>query len=319
MKRTIDYCFKWQRLFSKGKIASPLFLYFFIVNCTKMLISRGTKRFVVVVVRWKEFKDKVSKYNVDKYGLTHFSCPVVQKYGYTNHYDRPSKVCLNGQFFSRYFLEYIHSTFQTISRDKSAAPMISYMHFNTGHTPSGTRIRNVDTNLPNFLIKMAHDPYTITILMADHGHTRTGYGQTVEGRYELFSPSFFMILPYYAAGVLGKDRVAALVENQRRLFTTADIHKALMSLDDPTKGKSQDPNVVGIFAVLPGNRSCVNIPLMPLTRCKCEGQEQSVADNAPKHKWLAEFALGQLNNMIQEQYLKGKRVFVVNSKVLLLK
>lgn len=251
--------------------------------------------------------DKVSKYKTDTFGLTHFSCPVIQKYGFTNHYDRPSKVCLNGKFFSAYFLNYISSLFQTGAKDRTAAPIIAYTHFNTGHTPYGSRIRNVDMSLPDFLLQMAFIPNTLTILMADHGHTRTGYGQTLEGRHELFSPSLFMILPYNAAKMLGKDRVAALVENQRRLFTTADIHRALMSLDNKTRSKSHDPNLAGIFAMLPANRTCADLPLMPLSRCKCEGQEQHVADDAPKQKWLAEFALGQLNNLIQEQYLKGNK------------
>ena len=98
-------------------------------------------------------------------------------------------------------------------------PMISYHHFNTGHVSgTGDRIRNMDSALSEFLIKMAYNPYTVTIVLSDHGHTRTDYSKTFEGRLELFDPMFFMVLPYHAAKLLGQRRVAALVENQGRLF-----------------------------------------------------------------------------------------------------
>ena len=244
---------------------------------------------------------------MDKYGLTHFSCQVCLKYGKTNIYEDPDKVCLNGKFFSSYFLDYIASLYEEIQHNDDAAPMISYTHFNIGHVGfGGDRIRNIDSSLAEFLTRMAYNPYTVTVLLSDHGHTRTRFAKTFEGRLELYDPLLFTVLPYYATKLLGRDRVAALVENQERLFTTADIYQALMSLHDPLKSESRDPKVAGIFAILPGNRSCADLPLMPLTRCKCEGWDEEVAtDNLPKHKWLAEFALGQLNNAIQEQYMKG--------------
>ena len=243
---------------------------------------------------------------IDKYGLTHFSCLVCQKYGYTNHYNDPEKLCLNGKFFSHYFLDYTMAVFAALKNDRNAAPLISYFHFNTGHSYSGTRIRNIDEKLAKFLTRMAFDPYTLTLVMSDHGHKSTLYGQTEEGRRELFDPSLFIILPYDAAELLGKDRVTALVENQHRLFTTADLHRGLMSLVDPTGEDTHNPKNAEIFSVLPTTRTCADLPLMPLTRCKCEGTEQFVADNSLQHKWLAEFGLGQLNNVIQEQYMKGK-------------
>ena len=96
------------------------------------------------------------------------------------------------------------------------------------------------------------------------------------------------------------------MENERRLFTTLDIHRMLMALNNPVKMQSDDYQVNGILSVLPSNRTCKNLPLTPLTRCKCEGWDQKVEDNSQKHVWLAEFAVGQLNNMIQEQFMKGK-------------
>lgn len=81
-----------------------------------------------------------------------------------------------------------------------------------------------------------------------------------------------------------------------------------MSLNDPKKVNSQNPLVSGIFAVLPANRTCVDLNLMPMTRCKCEGFDNynPAEDNSDSHKWLAEFALGTLNDVIQKQHMEGK-------------
>lgn len=115
-----------------------------------------------------------------------------------------------------------------------------------------------------------------------------------------------MVIPGGVEKILGKERMTALVKNQRRLFTFLDVHRALMSLKDPVKMFSR--NTSGIFAVLPENRTCANLNLMPLTLCKCEDFDRynSVKDNSDSHKWLAEFALGTLNNAIQKQHMGGK-------------
>lgn len=101
----------------------------------------------------------------------------------------------------------------------------------------------------------------------------------------------------------------ALVENQRRLFTFLDVHRVLMSLNDPEKMLSQNNSEDGIFAVLPANRTCADLSLMPLTLCKCEDFDRynSVEYNSDSHKWLAEFALGTLNDAIQKQHMGNKR------------
>ena len=249
------------------------------------------------------------KLHIDKFGLTHFSCTVMEKYNETNHFNSPPKVCLNGQFFSKYFLGYVASVFRKKQEENRSKPVLSYMHFNTGHTFSGTRIRNIDDSLAKFLLGMARDQETLTIVLADHGHKSTRYGQTAEGIIEQFDPLFFMVVPHGVAKLLGESKMAALFENQRRLFTTVDIFYALMALNNPEKSNSRDPSVSGIFAVLPDNRTCAELSLLPLTKCICAGKHgrRSIVDNSAEHEWLAEFALGTINNAIQEQYRKGKR------------
>ena len=119
-----------------------------------------------------------------------------------------------------------------------------------------------------------------------------------------------MIVPDGVKNKLGPQRMAALETNQKRLFILQDVHKALMSLHDPEKMNSQDFSQTGIFSVIPANRTCADLYMLPLTRCKCEGfdEEGHIKDNAENHKWLAEFALGTINDAIQTQYMEGKEL-----------
>lgn len=248
--------------------------------------------------------------HIDDFGLSHFSGTVLDKYHETNHYEYPPQVCLNGQFFSQYFMDYIKMMYNAITHDHRAKPLLSFMHFNTGHEYTGKRIVNMDANLAKFLINMAAFPDTLTMIFSDHGNKNTQYSyNSEEGRREVFDPVFFMIVPDGVAERLGRQRMSALAANQKRLFALLDVHRALMSLNDPVKMKSQNSLVAGIFAVLPANRTCVDLTLMPLTRCKCEGFDSynPAKDNSDSHKWLAEFALGTLNDAIQKQYMGGEK------------
>ena len=238
--------------------------------------------------------------------MTHFTCEVVRKYHRTNDLDIPDKVCYNGDFISTYYLKYHLDYLDSIRQHAKSVPLLHYLHLITGHTSSGVRIRNDDAGLADYVTAVARDPNTLTIFMSDHGHSRTKYGQTVEGRFELFNPLMFVVLPENVASLLGKRQVTSLIENQRRLFTMLDVHRMLMAIHDPKKLKSTDYRVNGLLSVLPGNRTCASLPLTPMTRCKCDGWDQRVDDNSPRHAWLAEFALGQLNNMIQEQFMQGR-------------
>lgn len=253
----------------------------------------------------------VRKKHIDDFGLLHLSGTVLDKYHETNHFESPPQVCLNGQFFNQYFLDYISMMFNAVTRDHTAKPLLSFMHFNTGHEYTGKRIINMDANIAKFFINMAALPDTLTIIFSDHGNKNTQYSFTSEeGRREVFDPVFFLLVPDGVAKRLGPQRTSALIANQKRLFTLLDVHRALMSLNDPEKMNSQNSLVTGIFAVLPANRTCADLNLMPLTRCKCEGFDDynPAEDNSNSHKWLAEFALGTLNDAIQKQHMGGKEL-----------
>ena len=232
---------------------------------------------------------------------------MVNKYGRTNHYDEPAKMCLNGQFFNWYFMDYTTKVYTALQSDEKAKPLLSYMHCNTAHEMSGTRIVNLDSNLAKFFVDMAAFPNTLTMIFSDHGHKMTPFSHTEQGSRELFDPAFFMIVPDGVKEKLGPQRMVALEINQKRLFNIQDVHKALMGLHDPEKINSQDFSQTGIFSVIPVNRTCADLYMLPLTRCKCEGFDKDgyIKDNAENHKWLAEFAVGFMNDVTQKQYMKG--------------
>lgn len=245
---------------------------------------------------------------IDDFGLLHFSCPVLKKYNVTTHYENPPKVCLNGQFFSQYFLDYIANMYASLGKENKAKSLFSFMHFNTGHEYTGVRMINMDANLAKFLHTMAESADTLTVIFSDHGNKNTRYSFTEEGRREAFDPVMFMLVPEGVSKKLGEQRMAALLQNQKRLFTLFDLHRALMSLNDPKKMNLWKSSEVGIFALLPADRTCADLNLMPLTRCKCEGFDDNnqAEDNSEKHKWLAEFALGTINDAIQTQHMQGE-------------
>ena len=251
----------------------------------------------------------MAKKQVDHQGITHFSCTALDKMlRRTNHYDYPQKICLNGKFYSWYFMDYITKVYTALKSDEKAKPLLSYMHFNTGHETNGKRMINMDANMAKFIINMASFSDTLTLILSDHGHTRTPFRNTKEGGKELYDPLFFMIVPDGVREKLGPQRMNALVTNQKRLFVLKDVHKAFMSLHDRQKMDSVDYSVTGIFSEIPANRTCADLEMLPAAKCKCEGfdEEIEIRENADDQKWLAEFAVGYINNAIQRQHSKGK-------------
>ena len=262
----------------------------------------------------------MAKKMVDHFGITHFSCSVLNRIGRTNHYDNPQKICLNGQFYSWYFFDYIRKVYTALENNRKAKPLVSYMHFNTGHEMTGKRMINMDASMAKFFTDMALFPNTLTVIFSDHGHKMTPFSYTEEGRRELFDPAFFMIVPDGVKEKLGPERMEALVTNQKRIFMLYDVHKALMSLHDSQEKDSRDYSVSGIFSEISANRTCADLYMLPLTRCKCEGFDEEIPlkDNADDQMWLAEFALGHINDAIQKQHMSGKMCSVICSLLILL-
>ena len=173
------------------------------------------------------------------------------------------------------------------------------MALNVAHDHRSIRTQTLDVDLERYVTDMAQEENTFTIILADHGNTYTRYTSDVlEGRFEMFHPSLFIIVPDKVASRLGKNAMSALAENQRRLVTMIELHRSLMVLAKPLIGGVKQ---VGLFTPMSLNRTCDNLELRTPNLCVCEGWDV-LADNDTSRMPIAEFAIGQLNNRIQEQY-----------------
>ncbi|KAJ7370441.1 hypothetical protein OS493_032331 [Desmophyllum pertusum] len=254
--------------------------------------------------RWKTFREKVANYNIDDFGLSHASCEILKRYNTTNQFNYPKKVCFRGKPFAEYVLDYAQNIYGNLKAVGDKTRLLTYTHLNTGHEVTGTRIRQIDERLSKYIDNMSGSQNTLTMVLSDHGPKTTKYSfYTMEGKAEKYDPFLFIVIPEKVANTLGLEKVRALAHNQNRLITTLDLHNAFMSLG--AKGKTFTTEDKGIFGLIPANRTCADLTMKPLAVCKCEGWETTFPDNDKRFTWLAEFALGSINNQIQKQYSKG--------------
>ena len=256
-------------------------------------------------LRWSRFQDVVSNYYIDDFGLSHTSCEVFKQYNVTNQFNRPRRICFGGKVYSEHFLDYSLSIFQGHIDSGKNQPIFAYTHLSPGHEVTGTRIRQIDEALSGYLYSIAHEEDTLTVVFSDHGPKTTKFSfKTMEGRAEVYDSLLFAIVPQKVANLLGRKRMRAMKTNQKRLLTTLDLHNAIMSIGDSGRSNSGSYLLEGIFSEIPSNRTCADISIKPSAVCKCEGWEERFPDNNAQFTYLAEFALGFLNNNIQENFMK---------------
>jgi len=162
----------------------------------------------------------------------------------------------------------------------------------------GRRIQTMDKDLASFVESMCKERNTLTIILADHGNTYTWYSTTQEGKFEMFHPSLFMIVPDNVAKILGNKAMQALRTNQRRLTTMVDLHHTLMTLANPIPLKGVWPR--GVFAPISSTRTCNDVELRTPNMCVCEGWDSPTTNDTLKLAY-AEFATGELNNKLTHQ------------------
>ena len=257
---------------------------------------------------FESFEQATSPY-VDNKGLTLLSCDILKELGATNPFggNYNSNHCWDGRSMSEYLLFYVRRFLSLVDRNPEVAPALAYTHLNTGHEPSGKRIRSDDIILSKFLEEMARSDNTLSIVLSDHGGKTTDYAiETLTGSLEVYSPMFFMIIPHKVAERLGKDRMNALILNQKRLVTVSDLHHTLTSIAALTDNERANGETSGLFQPVSPNRTCADIKgLSSDVKCRCQGWTKLLSPQSTDVIWLAEFALGQINNMIETQYLQG--------------
>ena len=234
-------------------------------------------------------------------GLTHSSCELLTSLGVETPFNGPSddQICYNGNFQHSYLLTYSKQAFQAVGSSAGSRPLFSYLALNVGHDDTGRRIQSLDAALSDYLTHLAQDSHSLTILLADHGNTYTAYTTTLEGRFEMFHPSLFVVVPKHVTKLLGPRAMSALKINQRRLATAVDLHHSLKALAGPLVGGVK---AEGVFAEISPNRTCRDVELRTPNLCVCDGWDSPTTNDSSKLA-LAEFAVGQLNNQMQKRYM----------------
>ncbi len=283
----------------------------------------------------------------DDYGMSILTCDVYEKLKVTNPFSSRTvpNVCFAGRHYSSFSLDYVKK--YTELNDMAAQPFLAYTHLLTSHDTTGTRIVNDDEGLADFFRHAAHLRNTVTIFASDHGGKATQFAAyTTQGREEVFQPLLFIIIPHQVSKLLGPEAMNALVVNQDRLVGVEDLYHSLVSISEiyPKSWESNtDPNLKtlvqhaspnwnnrvlravpngpyrdhnldvvpthlrGLFKPVPLDRTCEQMKLSSDVLCLCDGMDNSVPNDSETVQWAAEFALGTLNNRIQEQYTTALR------------
>lgn len=270
-------------------------------------------------VQWTHFRNLLSEHIqpfVDNFGVSFSSCKILQDLGDTNIFNGENlpKLCFNGRHLSSYFLNTAKDFLDL--RLTESSPVFSYVHLNTGHEHTGKRIINDDDYLARFVTQMAKHNKTLTILLSDHGAKTSEYAtKTAYGLKEIYKPFLFMIIPRQVAEFLGNERMKYLIKNQNHLVALEDLHLALKNLANSLELNDQTnaPNVSssgekndGLFSVISPARGCSDFELSSDAVCQCEDEEVAIEPDQLFLHFLANIGVGEINNLIQSQYMKGK-------------
>ena len=258
--------------------------------------------------RWQGIKQAMKSNDIDSLGITHSSCYIFQENDVNSMDDYDKKgICFNGKLQHEYFLDFLGRYLAEVDSKESTKPLFSLTTLNLGQEESGRHVQMLDKSLASFVKKMAGDKNTITFLISNHGNTFEKFPvQTNEGQYEQYNPFLFMVLPKFVERKLGEWKKNNLLNNQLRLMSISDVHGSVMALVENPKelNVTQDQ---GVFKEIAFDRNCETLGLSSLSLCICDGWSSKQHANL-FHYVVAEFALGQLNNMIAIQYLNQRSV-----------
>ena len=204
-------------------------------------------------------------------------------------FNSEKKICYNGQTMNTYYLRYI-----TQKLLKTTSNLFIVSQLNYPHDGLGERVQGLDNDLVEFFTKMSKLENTLTFVFADHGNSYTRYIYSeMDGRYEMYHPHFFTILPEKVIKKLGHETANALRHNRLRLVTLIDLHHTIKRLADPNYPKK------GMLEIISANRTCGDLELSTPNFCVCKGWDSPVM-NTTSYWPFVEFAVGKMNNMIND-------------------
>ncbi|XP_072035892.1 uncharacterized protein [Amphiura filiformis] len=263
---------------------------------------------------WRDMHEVLAAKGVDQIGVTLANCDTIT--GYKNIFlERAIEPkCYNGKFYTDYIFTYMQSLQTNLQQVRK--PFLNYLDLNTCHEPSGRRCQSLDDSLANFITHISKQKNTLTFLFGDHG---LKYGPilkaTREAYYEAAHPVCFIMASKDLDAKLGKEKIDALRENQDRLIDIIDIRQTIYTLSPVKDGysfqieKNYDNHPNGLFYPINPNRSCKTLGIkLESGKCVCdEGQPSQKTKNGSRVNMLTEFALGEINNIIQEQFMSLNR------------
>ena len=232
------------------------------------------------------------------------SCRLLRANGVETPFSGPKdrSLCYNGRLMDAYHLDLNHMYHSHASKQNQR--LITFNVLCVAHDNIGKRIQSIDDEMSRFIHKMSRVENTLTVLFADHGNTYTDFATTIDGRYEQYHPSLFMVVPGGVQQKLGPTIMRSLRENQFNLMTVMDLHHALSTLPKLSTNKvSTSPDQLttgtGIFGKISSQRSCDDLLLVMPNFCICQGWLKSLQnDSSTVH--FVDFAVGHLNEMIRK-------------------
>ena len=168
--------------------------------------------------------DAMFSYNLlqKNLGLTFANCKMLEQLEVDHIYnmDEDAKGCFNKKQNDAYLLEHLFQKFQLQETEYGKKNIVAYSALNVGYDGGGLRIQSIDADLAKFVEEMSNLNNTLTIIFADHGNTYTDFVYLDnEGKYEMFHPTLFVIIPRDVRTYLGSEIMTSLRTNQKRLLS----------------------------------------------------------------------------------------------------
>ncbi|XP_072043480.1 uncharacterized protein [Amphiura filiformis] len=269
----------------------------------------GLAKYLGAGANWKKIKDALPKAGIDRIDMTLSSCEVL---GGRFYYNINKAICYNGKYQEFYILSYLAELQKQLQ--KRGKPYFHYMETSVAHEGTGRRVQTFDEDLANYFRSLSTQENTLTVLFADHGNNYGRlFSKTSEAKVETHHPMLIIHASKNMPHVIGVDKMKALLLNQDRLVSILDLHYALHtlapggSINVATEHAQYNVQRMGLLAPIDVNRTCDSIPMVQPNLCICENYNTKYVVNDTRQTIVAEFALGEINNVIQSQFRAAHR------------
>ena len=262
---------------------------------------------------WKAFERVIKRSNIDGVGLTHLSCYVLQKYKQTNMFNKGPSFCHDGKPLSAHLLRYSSGVHKQQETNTDIKPQFTYTHINIAHEGSGKRACAIDEHLAETMTELLSLSNTVTILWSDHGAKTTPYSiHSLPGKFETHDSFLLISVPKKIKKLVGNRVHDNLLENQHSVVSAVDLHYTVLFLSKLSKANwPEESTELGLFTNQTWRRGCDGIPMRGYSLCKCINDYVFPDLNSWAtyfdFLWMAEFAIGELNNKLSSQVLKAEK------------